>query len=126
MKLLIGLGLLALPWRVSAAELPDARVLLVDQARIEQETTTLKRLTAESQTRTELKPQQIKESLELVLSEILTVLPEAVEAIARAQNADLVVQASAWPRDTEMPEDATAAVIAEIDRRLNKLTLVIP
>jgi hypothetical protein len=112
----------ALGW----AALPDARVVLVDQARVELETNTLQRLKAEAEGRTDLKPEQVKESIELVLSEILTVLPDAVAAVALKLETDLVVQSNAWPADTESPADATDAVIAEIDRRLSQLKLVIP
>lgn len=108
------------------AALPDAAVALVDQSRVEQQTATLKRLQAEAAARTDLKPDQLRESLDLVLSEILTVLPDAVATVAMNENLDLVVQASAWPADVESPQDATAAVIAEIDRRLSKLQLVVP
>lgn len=110
----------------AAATLPDAQVLLVDQSRVEQESATLQRLQAQADARNELRADQRKQAMELVLSEILTVLPRAVAAVAQARQADLVVQASAWPTTAEPPEDATDAVIAEIDKRLSQLQLVIP
>lgn len=129
MKTILRTVLLAMTTVVASplrAALPDAAVALVDQSRVEQQTATLKRLQAEAAARTDLKPDQLREGLDLVLSEILTVLPDAVATVAMNQKLDLVVQASAWPADVESPEDATAAVIAEIDRRLSKLQLVIP
>lgn len=122
-KLALGL-LLAAP--IAPAAVPAASVLLVDQAQVEQSSATLKRLQAQAEARQDLRGEQRKQALELVLSEILMVLPDAAAAVAQERKADLVVQASAWPDALEPPEDATAAVIAEIDRRLAKLQLVVP
>lgn len=112
----------------AAPSLPEAKVLLVDSTRVETETQTLKRIGEEADARQPpLLKAQRQQGVELALSEILTVMPEVVAAVAQAHGADLVVQASAWPADAAtVPPDVTAEVIAEIDRRLADLRFQLP
>lgn len=107
---------------------PDARVLLVDPAQVETGTATLTRIRAEAKAwQPALLAAQQQQGIELALSAILTELPTAVATVARAHQADLVVQASAWPEDAgPAPADVTAEVIAEIDRRLQQLKFEAP
>lgn len=107
---------------------PDARVLLVDPARVETGTATLDRIRASASAwQPALLPAQQQQGIELALSAILTEFPAAVAAVAQTHRADLVVQLAAWPDDAgTAPADVTQEVIDEIDRRLADLKFEAP
>lgn len=115
--ILVACGLFAAP----------AQIALVDSQRIEAESVVLKRVRAEAKAQQgKLSPQEIEAGLENALSEVLTLLPDAVREVAEARKIDLVIEASAAKRERVSATDLTAEVLKRIDQQLATLKFAVP